>query len=76
MATGNSLESSDLKIGAFIFNEKHMTNMEKFNSGGLSSSTLFRGALLLEKKKKRAAKQICQYGDHARQDKGPPNLNT
>jgi hypothetical protein len=76
MATGNSLESSDLKIGAFIFNEKHMTNMEKFNSGGLSSSTLFKGALLLEKKKKRAAKQICQYGDHARQDKGPPNLNT
>jgi hypothetical protein len=34
---------------------------------------IFRGILLLGKEKKRAAKEICQYGDHAHRNKGPPN---
>ena len=65
-----------LQFGAIYFDEKYGKNMDKFTSTGLSSNIYFRSVLLLDKKKKRAAKEICQYGDHARQDKGPPNLNT
>ena len=65
-----------LQFGAIYFDKKYGKNMDKFTSMGLSSNIYFRSVLLLDKKKKRAAKEICQYGDHARQDKGPPNLNT
>jgi hypothetical protein len=41
MVTENSLQSSGLKFGAIIFNEKHITNMEKFTTAGLSSSIIF-----------------------------------
>ena len=76
IAVGNSLISYGLQFGAIYFDEKYGKNMEKFTSAGLSSNIFFRGALLLGKEKKRAAKEICQYGDHARGNKGPPNLNT
>ena len=76
IAAGNSLISSGLQFEAIYFDEKYGKNMEKFTSAGLSSNIFFRGALLLGKEKKRAAKEICQYGDHARGNKGPPNLNT
>jgi len=65
-----------LQFRAIYFDKKYGKNMDKFTSTGLSSNIYFRSVLLLDKKKKRAAKEICQYGDHARQDKGPPNLNT
>ena len=58
-----------LQFGAIYFDKKYGKNMDKFTSTGLSSNIYFRSVLLLDKKKKRAAKEICQYGDHARQDK-------
>uniref|UniRef100_A0A0D3GG33 Uncharacterized protein n=1 Tax=Oryza barthii TaxID=65489 RepID=A0A0D3GG33_9ORYZ len=61
---------------AIYFDEKYVKNLEKFTSTGLSSNIFFRGALLLGKGKKRTAKEICQYGDHARGNKEPLNLNT
>ena len=43
IAANNSLKSSSLKFGAVIFNEKQITNMEKFTNGGLSSNIIFGG---------------------------------
>jgi len=43
IAANNSLKSSGLKFGAVIFNEKQITNMEKFTTGGLSSNIIFGG---------------------------------
>jgi hypothetical protein len=76
IAAGNSLISSGLQFGAIYFDEKYGKNMEKFTSPGLSSNIFFRSILFLGKGKKRAANEICQYGDHARGNKGSPNLNT
>jgi hypothetical protein len=41
IAANNSLKSSDLKFGAVIFNEKYITNVEKFTTGGLSSNIMW-----------------------------------
>jgi hypothetical protein len=76
IVAGNSLISYGLQFGAIYFDEKYVKNLEKFTSTGLSSNIFFRGALLLGKGKKRTAKEICQYGDHARGNKEPLNLNT
>uniref|UniRef100_A0A0D3FNW6 Uncharacterized protein n=1 Tax=Oryza barthii TaxID=65489 RepID=A0A0D3FNW6_9ORYZ len=76
IVASNFLIPYGLQFGAIYFDEKYVKNLEKFTSTGLSSNIFFRGALLLGKGKKRTAKEICQYGDHARGNKEPLNLNT
>jgi len=58
IASGNSLESSTLKFGAFIFNEKHMKNLEKFTTAGLSSSTTFGGVTFKKEQNMKPRKYI------------------
>ena len=58
IASGNSLESSTLKFGAFICNEKHMKNLEKFTTAGLSSSTTFGGVTFKKEQNMKPRKYI------------------
>ena len=47
VAVGNSLISSGLKFGTIIFKDKHIVDIEKFTTAGLSSKIFYRGTLLL-----------------------------
>jgi hypothetical protein len=52
------LKSSGLKFRAVIFNEKYITNMEKFTTGGLSSNIIFGGMTFKKEYDKKPRKYI------------------
>jgi hypothetical protein len=58
IAANNSLKSSGLKFGAVIFNEKYITNMEKFTTSGLSSNIIFGGVTFKKEYDKKPRKYI------------------
>jgi hypothetical protein len=63
IAANNSLKSSGLKFGAVIFNEKYITNVEKFTTSGLSSNIIF-GGVTFKKSAKYEAKKLYIYRLH------------
>jgi hypothetical protein len=58
IAANNSLKSSGFKFGAVIFNEKYITTLEKFTTGGLSSNIIFGGVTFKKEYDKKPRKYI------------------